>query len=440
MFCDEVTVRFIAGGGGRGCISFRREKFVPHGGPEGGDGGTGGSIILEADENINTLSEFAAVKTFRAMRGEHGRGKRQSGGAGIDLIMRVPVGTLVYDEKKKKLLVDMESGGMRYTIARGGKGGFGNAHFASSVRQAPSFAELGEPGMEVMVTLELKLVADIGIIGLPSAGKSTLISRISNARPKIADYHFTTLVPNLGVVCMLDFGGSASDSFVVCDVPGLIEGAHQGKGLGVKFLKHVMRNRVLVHLIDGFESEIVKNYTTIQGELASFDKKLALKKQLVVINKTDVIGDDELKEKIRLLEDAHPKLKNKILTISCVAGTGLKELVFAIWKMLIKEKTKVTKPEKKPSKEFKVFRPEPEEGSRRFEITILKKRPPREFEVTGRRIEQIAVMTDFDNDQAVQRIHDVMKKMGITRDLAKYGAKAGDFVTIGKQRIPYMNV
>lgn len=461
MFCDEVTIHFIAGPGGNGSIAFRREKFIPRGGPSGGDGGDGGSIYLEANENINTLAEFNTHKVFRAKAGERGFGKEMGGADAEDLILHVPVGTMVFDacpptcppkleerrwksrktsgrrrdEKMGILMGDLSNHGERFKVARGGRGGFGNAHFKSSTRQAPTFAELGEPGEEKKCVLELKLVADVGFIGLPSVGKSTLLSRVSHARPKIADYPFTTLVPNLGLVTMQQFGGSIRQNFLACDLPGLIEGAHKGKGLGIKFLKHVVRNRVLVHLIDVNSLDPVKDYRIIRKELRAFDRKLGSKPEIVVFNKIDTLSQENLSTLITNFKKKQHHIK-KPFAISCVTGEGIKPLLFEVWKLLEREKKEEPKPVSQ--EQFKVFRPQPEYYEHAFKVKVLKKRKQGSvFEVTGRRIEQIVVMTDFRNPEAVSRVYDVFEKMGINKELRRAGAKFRDEVRIGEAKIVY---
>ncbi|MEK7523476.1 MAG: Obg family GTPase CgtA, partial [Patescibacteria group bacterium] len=340
---------------------------------------------------------------------------------------------------KKKLLGDLKNNGDRFLMARGGRGGFGNAHFKSSTRQAPTFAELGEPGEKRSCVLELKLVADVGIIGLPSVGKSTLISRISNARPKIAAYHFTTIVPNLGLVTLQEFGGSIQQSFLACDLPGLIEGASQGKGLGIQFLKHVARNRVLVHLLDVNSLDPSSDYRTIMAEMKAFDRDLPKKPQLVVFNKIDSVDEATLKKTMAEFKKKNRTVKT-ILTISCVKGDGIKKLVFAIWEMLEREK-KREHDEAPPPPEpetYKVYRPHEEEDTRSFSVKILKKsRTKREFEVIGRRIKQIVIMTDFTNHEAVARVYDVFEKMNIHKALHRLGARFGDDIHIGKMTIVY---
>ena len=284
-FIDEVKIRVIAGDGGRGCVSFRREKFVPRGGPSGGNGGTGGDVIAVADPQLTTLLDLRYQKLYKAGRGQHGMGSDCHGHRGDDRIIKVPVGTIIRDATTGELIGDLQATGERVIVATGGRGGKGNAHFVSSTNRSPRFAQPGEPGEERELDIELRLLADVGIIGLPNAGKSTLISVISSVRPKIADYPFTTLVPNLGVV------GYDDKSFVVADIPGLIEGAHEGHGLGHKFLRHVTRTSLLIHLIDGSQidpEDPLKDWRTVNHELALFDPALAQKPQVVVINKIDL--------------------------------------------------------------------------------------------------------------------------------------------------------
>lgn len=427
MFCDEVTVQFIGGRGGNGCVGFRREKYVPRGGPNGGDAGKGGTIYLVADENINTLAEFNTRKNFRAADGENGLGKDMGGHDASDLMLPVPVGTIIFPEKGKTPIADLTKSGDTFLAARGGRGGFGNAHFKSSTRQAPAFAELGEPGEKHTIKLELKLVADVGIIGLPSVGKSTLISRISNARPKIAEYHFTTLVPNLGLVNMKPFGGSLQQNFLACDLPGLIEDAHKGKGLGIKFLKHVARNKILVHLIDINAIDPAQDYKIIMGELRQFDRKLAKKPHCIAFNKTEHIDQETVKEIIKNFKKTARKKEN-IFAISAVTGQGLKELIWEVWRLLEAEKKKEheKKPEREPKK-IKLYQPHLEEDSHRFTAKILRDgKTKRAFLVTGPRIDQIVIMTNTENPEAVARVYDVCEKMGINRELRRIGAKFGD--------------
>ena len=328
-FIDEVKIRVFAGDGGRGCVSFRREKYVPRGGPNGGNGGHGGDVVAVADPQMTTLLDLRYQKQYKAGRGEHGQGKDCHGRRGDDREIRVPVGTIIRDGANGELIADLNAPGDRIVVAAGGRGGKGNAHFVSSTFRAPKFAQPGEPGEERELAIELRLLADIGIIGLPNAGKSTLIAAISAVRPKIADYPFTTLVPNLGVVSY-----DEGKSFVVADIPGLIEGAHAGQGLGHKFLRHVMRTKVLVHLLDATQiddADPLADWQAINKELALFDPELIRKPQIVVANKIDL---PEGRAKAKLLARRLPKQYRPLLMISAATTEGIRPLVLAVGKML----------------------------------------------------------------------------------------------------------
>ena len=327
MFIDHSKIFVQAGAGGNGCVSFRREKYVPHGGPDGGDGGDGGSVYLEVSRSLSTLSPFRTRRHFRAARGQHGRGSNQAGKGGRDLLLLVPPGTMVTEGDF--FLTDLTRIGTRWMAAKGGHGGRGNSHFATSTHQTPMEAEPGEPGQERWLTLELKLLAEVGLIGYPNVGKSTLISRISAARPKIADYPFTTLTPNLGVVDLGDYR-----TFVVADIPGLIEGAHQGHGLGMRFLRHVERTRLLVHVVDPLPLEgrdPLSDWKVIDNELKEYRAGLEKKPQIVVVNKMDARPD---LERLRPLESECRRRKIPFLRASAVSGQGMKELTEAIWQGL----------------------------------------------------------------------------------------------------------
>ena len=329
MFVDEVDIHVIAGSGGNGCLSFRREKFVPRGGPDGGDGGGGGSVYVTAIATKNTLVDFRFHPEFKARRGQHGQGSNRTGQTAPDLDVTVPIGTFVYEKSDGdlRLLADLAEEGQRVLVARGGRGGRGNARFVSSTNRAPRRTEPGEEGEEKFLRLELKLLADVGLIGFPNAGKSTLISRISAARPRIADYPFTTLAPNLGVVSL-----SGDRSFVVADVPGLIKGAHEGHGLGDRFLRHVERTKVLLHLVDvsgASGRDPVEDFDTIQEELKLFDRRLAEKPQIVAANKIDALDDPDALE--RLTRHVRAR-KLPMMHISGVRGDGLPELLEAAWR------------------------------------------------------------------------------------------------------------
>lgn len=328
-FIDEVKIKVKAGDGGRGCVSFRREKFVPRGGPDGGNGGDGGDVVMQADHQLTTLLDLRYQKQYKAGRGEHGRGKDQHGRRGEHRIIPVPVGTLVRDAATGALLADLKAPGESVIVAGGGKGGKGNAHFVSSTNRSPRRAQPGLAGEERELEVELRLLADVGIIGMPNAGKSTLIAAISAVRPKIADYPFTTLVPNLGVA-----GYGEGRSFVLADIPGLIEGAHRGAGLGHKFLRHITRTRLLIHLIDAStirEKEPLADWEAVNRELMLFDSSLVEKPQIVVANKIDLL---EGRITVQLLEKLLPEPYRPLYTISAVTGEGLRRLVQSVGSML----------------------------------------------------------------------------------------------------------
>ncbi len=333
-FIDEVEIRVVSGNGGDGCASFRREKFVPFGGPDGADGGRGGSVILVADEGLNTLARFRGQRLYKAERGKHGKGKQLTGRSGKDLELRVPLGTLVRDLDSGALLADLEEHGFSVVAARGGRGGRGNIHFTTAGNQAPRQREEGRPGEERKLQLELRLLADVGVIGFPNAGKSTLVSRISAARPRIADYPFTTLVPNLGVV---DRG--IEGSWVVADVPGLIEGAAGGAGLGHRFLRHVQRTRLLVHLVRALPEDAgtpSERYLKLRAELFAYDPALAARSEIVVLSQVDAATEEQLQDYTRQLRAAGVA---QVYLLSAVAGRGLPPLLDAIWLALRADET-----------------------------------------------------------------------------------------------------
>jgi GTP-binding protein len=324
MFVDEAKIKVKAGDGGNGCVSFRREKYVPKGGPDGGDGGKGGDVIFFADPNLNTLIDFSGRHNWYAQGGQAGSSNNKSGSNGDDLIIKVPPGTLIYDTDIDLLLKDLDEPGMKVCICLGGKGGKGNKHFATSVYQTPRYAEPGKPGQERKLRLELKLIADVGLVGMPNAGKSTLISRCSAARPKIAAYPFTTLEPVLGIVKLTN-----ERRIVMADLPGLIEGAHEGTGLGFEFLRHIERTRIIVHILDIMppdNSDPVKNYKQIRKELEQYSELLAKKKEVIIANKIDLDPEGKIVKKLR------KRLSHRIYPISAVTGEGIKDLCETLWK------------------------------------------------------------------------------------------------------------
>jgi len=459
MFFDEVSAQFEGGRGGNGFVSFRREKFVPKGAPDGGDGGDGGNIILIADANFNTLGHFLGRKHFKAEKGTDGHKKNMVGAKGKDLELKVPIGTEVYDEETNELIGDLKKNHERLLIAEGGKGGFGNAHFVTSVRQAPKFAEIGDKGEIRRVKLELKMVADVGLVGLPSAGKSTLISHVSAAKPKIADYPFTTLVPNLGVVKLDKFGGSEDQTFVIADIPGLIEGASEGKGLGHKFLKHVSRTAILVFVLDPFsyDGKIIEDqFSILNKEIKKYSKDLQEKDHFVVINKIDAIPDEDRQEFIKSFLKKNPKEKSKLRLISGVSGENLDSFMKELWNLI--EKNKIIDVEGAEEENIYVplkliddhsFKVEEmyEVGLNDFTPKICgqliskdAKEKRKLFNVDGKRIQQISRMTNVDQEDAVRRVYNVIKKMGISDELKRQGAINGDLFKIEEHIFEYHDI
>ena len=417
MFVDRVKIEARAGKGGSGAVSFRREKYIPKGGPNGGDGGKGGDIIIEADDKFGTLIDLYNHPHQRAKNGENGQGSNKKGKNGEDLIIKVPLGTVVEDMNSAIVLSDLTKNGQRITVAQGGRGGMGNYRFKSSVRRSPKFAQKGEPGEEKKLYLSLKIIADVGLVGYPNAGKSTLLSRISAAKPKIADYPFTTIIPNLGVVNV-----DATKSFIAADIPGLIEGAHQGTGLGDKFLKHIERTKIILHIIDGSiikKEDPLSTFRAINKELKNFSEKLTKKPQIITINKCDLLS---VQEDISYLKDAFHKEGYQVFLISALTGEGVTTLVYALSSFLdelkIKRKKKIS--EVLPEKDV-VYKFTPRFGiSKKGDI----------YEVTGAEIERIVAMTNFDNDEALSYFQKIIKKIGLEKALIQKGIKEGDQIKI----------
>ncbi len=439
MFLDEAIITVKGGYGGRGCISWRREKYVPRGGPNGGDGGQGGNVYIEADANRDTLSDFASTKYFEAGRGNPGSGKNKNGKCGNDLVLLVPLGTLAaqISSSDSEVLFDLDSIGKRALVAKGGRGGYGNAHFKSSVRQRPDFAELGEPGKEKKLKLTLKMVAEAGIIGLPSSGKSTLISAISSAKPKIAAYPFTTLVPNLGVVSL------KGRSFVVCDVPGLIEGASEGKGLGDRFLRHIERCRILLHILDISRakegdcvniSKLKDDYETIRKELLNYSKTLCDKKEIIILNKTDLINykDDLLIKKLRSMGIGVK------MGISAAAKHGTDKLIDILLKEIISKRKKPKFIERNNEELIEI---KPLDESNKMGAYGIEKLDGGIIAVHGKRLEQFTKMTDFSSEGARKRFYDVVERIGLKRALLSEGYEKGVKVMIGDVSVEeYLNI
>ncbi len=417
MFVDKVLVSIKAGDGGNGMVSFRQEKFVDKGGPDGGDGGKGGDVVFVASRNQNTLAAFRFQKEIAAESGKPGFRRKRHGKSGKNLEVQVPVGTAIYDENGT-LLADLLHDGDREVIAKGGDGGFGNAHFVSSVRQVPRVAEKGEPGEELSAKLELKMIADVGLVGLPNAGKSTFLASVSNAKPEIANYPFTTLTPNLG---MVDVGGETS--LLVADIPGLIEGASEGKGLGDEFLRHVERTAVLIHLIDIYNESVIDAYQTIQNELKSYKVDLTNRPQIVALTKIEGFDEEMINDRIAELKAVVPK-KTIITAISAPSKQGVPEVLYATVKLVQTER------KKQAAKEPEVSTI-PVLTLKKDDSWTVKKLNDG-FKVTGRKIEKFAARTDFENEHGVMRIRDIMKKMGIMNKLIKDGIAPGDTIVIGK--------
>jgi GTP-binding protein len=424
MFVDEVTIEVQAGDGGNGCVAFRREKYVPRGGPAGGDGGRGGDVVLLADERLTTLLDYHFQRHYRAERGGDGGPNLRHGKHGASCELRVPVGTVVYDEETGEWLADLIRPGQQVVVARGGRGGHGNAYFANPVQQTPRFAEKGEPGERRRLRLELKLLADVGLVGYPNVGKSTLISRISAAKPKIADYPFTTLVPNLGVVFV-----ETGRSFVVADLPGLIEGAHAGQGLGHQFLRHVERCRVLVHLLDISSMtgrDPLQDFEVIQRELELYNADLLRRPMLVALNKADVAPAD-LRDRVR---DALSERGYAVHVISAATGDGVQRLVYHLAELLDSIPLPSTATE-----DMVVIRA-PQQDERAWQVMQTGEH---EFTVQGKGIERLVKMTDMENEEAVRRLHRKLERIGVLQRLREAGIQHGDTVRIADEEFDFFD-
>ncbi len=417
MFIDEVQIYVRSGKGGDGIIHFRREKFVPRGGPDGGDGGHGGDVFFEVKPILNTLSSFQRNQKFRAQDGFRAGGNNQTGRSGEDLIISVPPGTLVYDADTNELLGDLVEPGQRLLICKGGRGGRGNARFANSRNKAPRIAEKGEPFNERNVRLELKLIADVGLVGVPNAGKSTLLSVVTNAKPKIAAYPFTTLQPNLGVA-ELDY----ENSLVLADIPGLIEGAHQGIGLGHEFLRHIQRTRVLIHLLDGMGEDPLMDFAQINSELALFDPALGEKPQIVVFNKMDLL---DVQERWPEIKAELEKRGYEPYSISAIAKTGVREVLYKALQTL----KELPPPEEET--EIPVYRMESDPR----EFSVLK--VPDGWRVTGESIERAASMTYWEYGQSIRRFQRILETLGVDKALREAGVEEGDSVFIGEHELEW---
>jgi GTP-binding protein len=422
MIFDEATISVRAGDGGDGSASFRREKFVPLGGPDGGDGGRGGSIYLVADPGLNTLLHFSHRRRFKAESGGKGQKSQRHGAAGSELEVKVPIGTVVFSSEGEPI-ADLREAGDRLMVARGGKGGLGNMHFTTSTNQAPRIAQKGEPGEEREVNLELRLIADVGLLGYPNVGKSTFLAAVTRARPKIADYPFTTLTPNLGVASVAE-----DQSMVIADIPGLIEGAHAGVGLGHEFLRHILRTLVLIHIVDGTSADPVADFHAVNEELRQFDPGLLDKAQVVAVNKMDLPDARDRWPEVRRRFDA---LGHPVYAISAATGEGVTTVLQKTAELLAR------------AREEEAARPRLAEAR-----VVLRPRPADEFEVVheggvfrviGQRVERIVVMTDLDSPESVDYLQRTLSRLGVTAALAAAGAKTGDTVRFGSVELEWMS-
>jgi GTP-binding protein len=414
IFVDQAKIYIKSGNGGDGCVSFRREKYVPNGGPDGGDGGRGGDIIFKVDEGINTLYEFRHKKHFKAMNGEPGKGNRKHGKDRDDLIINVPLGTIIREAETGKVIVDMAHLGMEEIILKGGRGGKGNQHYATPTMQIPKYAQPGKQGRELWVTLELKTIADVGLVGFPNVGKSTFLSRVTNAKPKIANYHFTTLNPNLGVV---DINGG--EGFVIADIPGLIEGASEGIGLGHEFLKHIERTKVIVHIVDVASTEgrnPVEDIKKITNELATFNEELVSRPAVIAANNIDVMQDETY---LQQLKDEFESQDIKVFPISAVTGKGVKELLYHINNLLsgLDRETLVYEQEYFVDNEEKLEEP--------YAIEILEDGT---YLVEGSKIEKMLGYTNLETEKGFDFFQKFLRENGIIEELEKLGIQEGDTV------------
>jgi GTP-binding protein len=419
MFTDQVEIYVRSGKGGDGMVHFRREKFMPMGGPDGGDGGRGGDVVFEVKTTLNTLSAFRQNQKFKAEDGIKGGPSQRSGKAGKDLVIYVPPGTVLFDADSGEVIGDLTEAKQRLIVCKGGRGGRGNQHFATSRNQAPRTGERGAPHEEKRLKLELKLIADIGLVGVPNAGKSTLLTALTNAKPKIAPYPFTTLEPNLGVAEI-----DVNTSVVLADIPGLIEGASQGLGLGHDFLRHIQRTRVLIHLLDGLSDDPFADYSQINTELALFDKNLGKKPQLVVLNKID---QPEVQEKLKDLQKKFKKKKVELLTISGLARTNTRDLLIKAHQLLkdapMPEVVEMTMPVYKPKEDPREF--------------AVKREGAHLWRISGAGIERAAAMTHWEHDGSVRRFQKIITTLGIDDALRKAGIEEGDTVVVAEYELEW---
>lgn len=427
MFADRAKIYVRSGKGGDGHVSFRREKYVPNGGPDGGDGGHGGSVIFEIDEGLNTLTDFRHIRKYCAKDGEPGGKRNCRGKNGTDIVIKVPEGTVLKEEESGQIIADMSGDNRRMVLLTGGRGGNGNQHYATSTMQAPKYAQPGQPAKELNILMELKCIADVGLVGFPNVGKSTLLSRVTNARPKIANYHFTTLNPHLGVVDMEDGG------FVIADIPGLIEGASEGVGLGHEFLRHIERTRVIIHMVDvaGTEGrDPIEDIYAINKELAAYNEEIARRPQVIAANKTDAIYDDGGNDPVKRLKDEFEAKGIKVYPISAVSGQGLNELLFAVKGMLdeINEPPIVFEAEIVPD-EILQYSNEP--------FSVSYDEAEDEYVVEGPRIEKMLGYTNLDSEKGFVFFQKFLKENEILDQLEELGIKEGDTVRMYGLKFDY---
>ena len=418
MFIDKAKIVVMSGKGGDGHVSFRREKYVPAGGPDGGDGGNGGSVIFEVDEGLNTLVDFRHIRKYQAQHGEPGGKRRCTGKSGQDLVIKVPEGTIIREASTGKVIADMSGENRRQIILKGGRGGKGNQHYATATMQAPKYAQPGQQCKELVVTLELKMIADVGLVGFPNVGKSTFLSRVTNARPKIANYHFTTLSPNLGVVDLPDGRG-----FVIADIPGIIEGASEGVGLGLDFLRHIERTRVIIHMVDGAGVEgrdPVEDIAKINSELHAYNEELASRPQVIAANKMDTIPEDEQETYMELLREAFGDPDIPIFPISAVSGKGVKELLYYVRGMLDELGDEKIVFERE-------YYPQDAEIEEPYSVS---RSDDGAFVVEGPRIERMLGYTNLDSEKGFDFFQKFLKENGILKELEERGIKDGDTVRL----------
>ncbi len=419
-FIDKVKIKIESGKGGNGAVAWRREKFVDKGGPAGGDGGKGGSIYFVADENMSTLLDFTYKSVYRAEDGENGQNKNCHGKNGKDIFLKTPVGVIVRDLKSGKIIADLNENEKTILVAKGGRGGRGNARFATAQKRAPQFCEPGEASVERELELELRLIADVGLLGMPNAGKSSFISKISSARPKIADYPFTTLVPNLGVVKK-----PSGDGFVVADIPGIIEGAHKGTGLGFEFLKHVQRCRFLIHVVDISNENAIENYNKINDELKKYSEGLSSLYQVVMLNKTDILDDNYVKD----MKKNFKKFNNDVYAVSCATGQGIEEFLNHLYKKV----DEIPHPENPLNIEYDDGFDDNDDSN--YTVVKLNKNT---FLVDGGKIRRLAEVTDIRNTQQMRRLANILDSMGVYQELKKLGLKEYDTIMVAHIETSYI--